>query len=113
MWSRFQAILLQRCPRCLQGRVFCGILKVAPACSACRLSFEREPGYFVGAAYFAYGLTVVQVAPTLLVLVWLGFHDRAVLGIALGQLLVFSPLTFRYARILWLHFDEVVGLSRG
>jgi hypothetical protein len=77
------------------------------------MSFEKEPGYFVGAAYFAYGLSVAQVAPILLVLKWLGFSDGTAIGIALGQLILLSPLTFRYARILWLHFDEVVGLSRG
>ncbi|MEE8385553.1 MAG: DUF983 domain-containing protein, partial [Dehalococcoidia bacterium] len=97
----------------LQGRVFSGVLDVAAACPVCRLSFQREPGYFAGAAYFGYGLSVGQVAPTLFVLLWLGFPDGAVLGFALGQLILLSPLTFRYARILWLHFDQVVGLSRG
>ena len=86
---------------------------MAPACPLCLLPFQREPGYFVGPAYFAYGLSVGQLAPTLLVLLWLGFPDGAVLGIALGQFVLFSPLTFRYARILWLHFDQIVGLSRG
>ncbi len=113
MMPRFRAILKQRCPRCLQGRVFRSVLDVAPACPLCLLPFQREPGYFVGAMYFAYGLTVGQLAPTLLVLLWLGFPDGAMLGIALGQLVLFSPLTFRYGRILWLHFDQIVGLSRG
>ena len=30
---------LTRCPRCGKGRLFSGIITIAPACSACGLSF--------------------------------------------------------------------------
>ncbi|GLQ10793.1 membrane protein [Devosia yakushimensis] len=35
--SPFKAGLLCRCPRCGQGKLFKGYLKVAPVCSACGL----------------------------------------------------------------------------
>ncbi len=34
---------------------------MAPACSACGLSFERAQGYFVGAIYVNYAVTTVIV----------------------------------------------------
>jgi uncharacterized protein (DUF983 family) len=112
MWSRLRAIIRQRCPRCLEGRIFSGLLHSADSCSRCRLSFQREPGYYVGAAYFAYGLSVAQTAPVLVLLLWVEVPDTSALGLVLAELLLLSPLTFRYARVLWLHFDQVVGLSR-
>ncbi|MET3926455.1 uncharacterized protein (DUF983 family) [Devosia sp. 2618] len=32
--------LLCRCPRCGEGRLFAGYLKIAPSCSACGLDFK-------------------------------------------------------------------------
>ena len=38
--SPFLAGLLCRCPRCSQGRIFSGFLKVAPSCRACGLDLS-------------------------------------------------------------------------
>jgi uncharacterized protein (DUF983 family) len=38
--SPFAAGLLCRCPRCGEGKLFKGYLKVAPACSVCGLDFK-------------------------------------------------------------------------
>ena len=54
---RFKAILKRRCPRCLRGQVFASAFRMRRNCRVCDLRFERqEPGYFVGALYFAYGV---------------------------------------------------------
>ena len=43
-------------------------------CGVCDLRFERqEPGYFVGALYFAYGLAVLLGTPPAAYLWWQGF----------------------------------------
>ncbi len=39
--ATFQAALLGRCPRCGQGRLFDGYLKVAPACTVCGLDYSH------------------------------------------------------------------------
>lgn len=36
----FVAGLLGRCPRCRQGRLFLGFIKVAPECNRCGLSYS-------------------------------------------------------------------------
>lgn len=80
-----------------------------PRCPACRLVFEREPGYFVGAIYLNYGLT------TLIALAGYFTLDAALgLGVGLqlalwGVFVIAFPLWFfRYSKSLWLSLDYLV-----
>lgn len=76
------------------------------ACPVCGIVFEREPGYFLGAMYFSYGLGVACVAPLVALGVALGWPYPAI-GIACGvELLLLCPWLFRTSRTLWLHFDQ-------
>src|SRR5438046_9574948 len=66
--STLQSIFQQRCPRCRVGRifrysVFRGFPKMCERCSICDLTFEREPGYFLGSMYISYFLGVLIMAP--------------------------------------------------
>jgi uncharacterized protein (DUF983 family) len=104
--QRLWAILRLRCPRCLKGPVYRGVLRMAPECSECGLSFAREPGYYLGAMYFSYGLGVLSALPLCLTLfflevpaVWNGLAGAA-------QISLLSPMLIRYSRVLWLHFDQ-------
>ena len=78
-------------------------------CAACGLRYEREQGYFVGAIYVNYAVTVAVAAGTVLVLDWtigLTLTAQLVIGIALAALV---PLVFfRHARSLWLSLDYLV-----
>ena len=105
--SRLQAIGKLRCPRCLHGAVFESLWKMHRFCPFCRLEYEREQGYFLGAMYFGYGMALALSAPLVLVLlVFEGFSVKEVI-LTLGVTLTFlSPLLFRYSRILWMHFDQ-------
>ena len=78
-------------------------------CPVCGLQFEREPGYFMGAMYFSYGLGLVSAVPTCLYLFRLGVSDGLVIAAALLQLTLLSPLIFRYSRVLWLHLDQLIS----
>jgi len=78
-------------------------------CAACGFRYEREQGYFVGAIYVNYAVTVVVAAGTVLVLDWtlgLTLTAQLAIGIALGALV--PLLFFRYARSLWLSLDYLV-----
>src|SRR5262245_56913727 len=57
-WQHLKAILAQRCPRCCEGRLFRGLFAMHRCCPVCGLRFEREQGYFVGAMYVSYPLSV-------------------------------------------------------
>jgi uncharacterized protein (DUF983 family) len=104
------AILRQRCPRCLEGRPFRGLMTMSPACPACGLVFEREPGYFVGAMYVSYALAIPAY---LLIVVLLRFLFRdipelAVLAAGLPIICLCAPFLFRYSRVIWMHFDRTI-----
>jgi uncharacterized protein (DUF983 family) len=99
--------LAGRCPWCRRGRIFRGVLAMNRSCPSCGAEFEKEPGYFVGAMYFSYFLTVPAYA--LLVLISLRLlGDRSELlafGVALLVFLPLSPWFFRASRVIWLYFD--------
>src|SRR5687768_15950507 len=69
--KRLWAILRLRCPRCLEGKVFQGILRMNPACPQCGLALVREPGYYLGAMYFSYALAILSALPLCLLLFFL------------------------------------------
>src|SRR5690242_14056243 len=58
-WGRtLWAILRERCPRCRTGRIFRGVFAMNDPCPDCGLLFQREEGYFLGAMYISYGVSV-------------------------------------------------------
>lgn len=106
--SRFSAILWGRCPHCLHGEVFSGPLTMRQACPVCQVQFERESGYFLTAIFFGYILAFVLLAPILLYLYFTGASPQTFLAVGIGVLVLASPLIFRYARLLWMHLDELL-----
>ena len=73
----------------------------------CGLRFERrEPGYFLGALYFSYGLAVLLAAPPAVFLWWLGFSLGVLVLVITGALILFSPWIFQYSRVLFPHLDQ-------
>ena len=106
--GRLTAITQQRCPRCLQGRVFATLVHMHVQCPVCALRFEREPGYFTGAMSLSYGVAIIATAPVWLTMRWRGRSLGEVL-LAIGPpLLVGSPWLFRSARVLGLHLDHAL-----
>lgn len=99
------AILLMRCPRCRKGGVFRGFLLTRRDCPVCRLVFEREPGYFVGAMYASYALGVFGTAPVWFTMLITGQSLAAILIVATLLVVGLAPVFFHYSRILWLYWD--------
>jgi uncharacterized protein (DUF983 family) len=112
--SRFVQLLKGRCPRCGTGRVFenpnpynlTEMLKVKKRCSNCDLDFSPEIGFYWGATYVDYALTVAFSGVTFFIssLVFgfmksLSWQYVAVNG---ALLIIFCPVFFRFSRILWL-----------
>src|SRR5262245_21468351 len=99
-------LLRQFCPRCRQGRVFSGFLRMNPSCLVCDLPFQREQGYFIGAMYFSYAIAVAVATPLVIVGLANGW-SYPLIGILDGVLLVaLTPWIFRYSRVIWIHFDQ-------
>jgi uncharacterized protein (DUF983 family) len=109
-WRRhLGAILWQRCPRCLTGRVFAGSVRMHPVCPVCGLRFEREQGYFLGAMYVSYVLASAVLGVLLLLVSTYLMPDwrlEAALGVAVVPFLFLVPALYRYSRVVWMHFDR-------
>jgi uncharacterized protein (DUF983 family) len=110
------AILRRRCPRCLTGRVFRGLFTMNETCPLCDFPFGREEGYFVGAMYVSYALSLPILFAIFLVL-WL-FSSKTLLAtgvlsaVAAVIFLPLVPIVFQYSRVLWMHFDWLFGPDR-
>jgi len=104
--ARWRAVLRQRCPRCLEGQVYSGWLRMKETCPECGHRFQREPGYFLGAMYISYPLSVVVLAAAYLLLHWLLPNMRPEWKVIMSAvvLLPFVPTIVRWSRILWMHW---------
>ena len=102
LFPTLRAAARLRCPRCGRGTMFDGFFTMRAECDFCRLKFEREQGFFVGAIYVNYAVTVLISMP--------GFFVLDHYGATLAQQLVFwgafvvafPLLFFRHSRSLWL-----------
>ena len=96
-----------RCPACGQGDLFRGWLAMNDPCEKCGRKFDREPGYLLGSIYFNYGVTSLLV-----VVIYFSLYFSQTMSnngrlITLGAFSLLFPLWFfRYARALWIAFDE-------
>ena len=78
-------------------------------CPECDLRFDREPGYFIGAMYISYAISL-PVGGATLFLIWY-FTRWEIWKALLLMILVYLPnvpFLVRYSRVLWLHWDRMI-----
>ena len=110
--SVITSILQSRCPQCRQGFLFVSqdpykfkdMTKMHDQCNICGLDFTQELGFYWGAMYVSYGLTVafsfLNFVGTYLIWGWLTW--QFIIGNTL-VLIITLPLMFRYSRVIWLY----------
>ncbi|MDB5349136.1 MAG: hypothetical protein JWN86_383 [Planctomycetota bacterium] len=112
--GRARAIWNLRCPVCGVGPVFRSPFTMNERCPHCGEVFGRgEPGYFLGAMYFSYGLGVILIT-TFTGIIYLYFRNWRLWQLITAGWILFLPLVpavYRYSRVLWLHFDRVIDPS--
>lgn len=76
-------------------------------CPACGRPFNRDPGYLLGSIYFNYGVSALLV-----IILYFTFYfqdwftdTQRLVALSLFSIL-FPAWFFRYARALWIAFDE-------
>lgn len=107
--ARFKALLLGRCPRCRQGKIYRTMFSMHEHCAVCRLKFRREQGYFLGALYVYYGLSLpIFLSLVFWVSTWRAWSEYVIVFPALLLYAPLIPFTYRAARIIWIHFDRFV-----
>lgn len=106
------SILANKCPRCHKGNFFetgspydlKRFTKMNGRCSVCGEDFNRETGFYFGAAYVSYGLTVgFGIGLYLLLCVLFDVGTIAYLVTFSTLLIVLLPVFFRYSRLIWIH----------
>lgn len=106
-WTTLSRGLRRRCPRCGEGAIFRGWFAMNERCPACGRLFNRAPGYLLGSIYFNYGVTAMLVVIVYFSLYFGEVLDGKQLLVTLTAFSVLFPLWFfRYARSLWIAFDE-------
>jgi len=110
--TKLYAVLKQKCPRCQEGDLFehknsyrfKAITTMYEKCPHCGLKYEVEPGFFYGAMYVSYALTVALWA-TLAVSIFTFYSMSPWLFLGIGVTLLFLllPLIYRLSRAIWLN----------
>jgi len=95
-----------RCPRCGKGRLYSSWFRMFKNCENCGLSFDREPGFYLGAIYVNYGLTALLTTIFYFVGFARGVNDFWLKVAVMAFAVIFPMLIFRHARAVWLAFDE-------
>ena len=97
-----------RCPACGKAKMFRNWLSMHDPCPECGRKYQRAPGYLLGSIYFNYGVTALLV-----VVIYFGlyltktFTGRQLLLVLSVFALLFPLWFFRYARGMWIAFDEL------
>lgn len=74
-------------------------------CEVCNEDFRREPGYYFGAMYVSYALTV-GLGVLLYLLMCVGFSATVTQYFVsfIVLLIVLIPIFYRTARLIWINF---------
>lgn len=109
-----QSIFTYKCPVCREGDAFSfknpynlrNFDKMPEHCSECGHKFEKEQGFWYGAMYVSYALTVAMSVATF-VLTYL-FYPAATVWVYISAIIavifLLAPITFRLSRMVWMNF---------
>lgn len=105
-------IFKNECPDCHKGKVFIGnnllipgLPKMHAYCSHCHYKFRKEPGYFFGAMYVSYALTVAQAIATYFIAspFFNENFDPKIIPVIAIVIILLAPFNIRMSRLLWIY----------
>ncbi|MCH2193072.1 DUF983 domain-containing protein [Kordia sp.] len=117
MENTVKNIYIGTCPNCRKGKVFkekggffkLKLPKMHEKCTVCDYKFEKEPGYFYGAMYVSYMLTVGEAIGLYLLLSYVfqfGDNFQIFLMIAVAMIGL-SFFNMRISRIIWMYLFKI------
>lgn len=110
--TKLYSIIKAKCPRCHEGEFFetpnpynlKKFDKMNKKCQHCGEDFEKETGYYYGAMYASYGLTVAfGLAVFVLMCVLLDFSVITYLIVFSILQVVLMPVFYRISRLIWIN----------
>ncbi len=110
--SMVYSVFKAKCPVCHEGDVFTSnkvynikeFDKMHDKCSVCGHKYEIENGFFYGAMYVSYAMTVAFSVATFLLTYWFwpnAEYYNYIINIILVVVLL-APITYRGSRLLWM-----------
>lgn len=111
--TKLYSILNNKCPHCNQGNFFKTNhpynLKefwiMNKRCEHCNEDFIKEPGYYFGASYVSYSLTVGLGIGLFLLLDFVFQVETLTFLIIFSSLLIaLLPVLYRVSRLIWINF---------
>ncbi len=111
MANQLTSVLKLKCPQCGEGDLFCnkniyqykGFFDMPDKCPKCGQDFQIEPGFYYGAMYVSYGLTIaITVAIFVAMTV---FNIFSIAGFIIADVVILFlalPIIFKISRALWL-----------
>lgn len=110
--NKLYSIFFLKCPRCHEGNLFVNqnpysfnhFFDMPKHCDHCHLKYEPEPGFFYGAMYVSYALSIMIAGITWFTLTWLGFEFWTVIWAVIPLLLLAIPALFKVSRSAWINF---------
>jgi uncharacterized protein (DUF983 family) len=110
--SMLYSIFYNKCPHCHEGDFFedsnpyhfSKLAKMYKKCPVCGQSYTPETGFYFGAAYVSYAISVA-----IFVTVWVAtevlapdnFPVEYEIGLILTAIIVLFPLNYRLSRLIW------------
>jgi uncharacterized protein (DUF983 family) len=109
--SMFYSIVFEKCPRCHEGDLFVhrnpyhklAFRKMHERCSVCGQPSEPEPGFYQGAMYASYAVSVAICFVLGGVLLFTSLSAETILVSLFVILILLLPWIFRVSRMLWLN----------
>lgn len=112
--TKINSIIDMSCPRCQESKLFTDsnpynfntLFDMPEHCPSCGLKFISEPGFFYGAMYVSYGVSVAHMISMYVALLVLypSFSITFYLILGIGTLLLLTPYYFRLSRAIWINF---------
>lgn len=116
--SGITALIKQKCPNCHEGdiykkRTYLGFGKILDNCPNCNHKYDKEPGFFFGAMYVSYALTVAEGVGTFIICQFFfeALFDVWMVPILLGVILLLSGFNYTFSRIIWMYLFTRKGKS--
>lgn len=121
--SALKAVILAKCPKCREGDMFINpnpynlsdYDKMNRYCPVCNFDLENETGFYYGAMYVSYG---ISVALSVINFIWttlvfgLGHIWYFIIANAI-TLIVLWPFLFRLSRVLYLILMDALFKGEG
>ncbi len=107
-----------KCPNCRKGDLFqtknpwklSKLDSMPPRCPVCNQSYFPEVGFYYGAMYISYMVSIAVEVPIFFIMLLLfGFQMIPMVATLCISLVFFFPYIYRYSRVIWIYVTIPFG----